>query len=303
MTLTFDIGICAYNEEANIGKLLQNLLTQQLDTGFRLNKIIVVASGCTDKTEEIAEEFSKIYQAVKLITEREKKGKTSALNKMLDAVQADVLVYLNADVVPAQGSINAMLRYFLDNSVGTVSAKVIPADDRKKFAGFYSHFFWLFSHLICVNLFVKVQGELCAIRSKLIGKIPLDVPWEDHYFEVITRRQGFRVAYAQDAIVFTKGPGSVADILKWRRRTFTGYMYLRKKYINWTPTPDLYKVFCFLKNVVNLNNFREIVWTWVIAFLEAIIFFMALFDLRRGYVPAKWQPIESMKKPRGDQQL
>jgi len=297
MTVTFDIGICAYNEEANIGKLLQNLLTQQLDRDFRLNKVIVVASGCTDKTEEIVKDYSKIRSKVKLITEREKKGKASALNIMLDAVQADVLVYLNADVVPAQGSINNMLRYFLDNSVGTVSAKVIPVDDRKKFAGFYSHFFWLFSHFICVNLFVKVQGELCAIRSKLIGKIPWDVPWEDHYFEVITRRQGFRVVYAQDAIVFTKGPGSVADILRWRRRIFTGYMYLRKKYTDWTPTPDLYKVFSFLNEVVNLNDVREVVWTWVIAFLEAIVFLMALIDLKRGYVPAKWQPISSMKNP------
>jgi len=297
VTMTFDVGICAYNEEANIGKLLQNLLTQQFDTGFRLNKIIVVASGCTDKTEEIVEQYSKQHSAVWLITEREKTGKTPALNKMLDVVQADVLVYLNADVVPAQGSINAMLRYFLDGSVGTVSAKVIPVDDRKKFAGFYSHFFWLFSHFICANLFVKVQGELCAIRSKLVGKIPWDVPWEDHYFEVITRRQGFRVVYAQDAIVFTKGPGSVADILRWRRRIFAGYMYLRKKYINWTPTPDLYQVFCFLNKVVNFSDLREVVWTWVIGFLESIVFLMALFDLKRGYVPGKWQPIESMKRP------
>jgi len=297
MTMTFDVGICAYNEEANIGKLLQNLLTQQFDTGFRLNKIIVVASGCTDKTEEIVEHYAKQHSAVRLITEREKTGKTPALNKMLDAVQADVLVYLNADVTPAEGSINAMLRYFLDSSVGTVSAKVIPVDDRKKFAGFYSHFFWLFSHFICANLFVKVQGELCAIRSKLIGKIPWDVPWEDHYFEVITRRQGFRVVYAPDAIVYTKGPGSVADILRWRRRIFSGYMYLRKKYINWTPTPDLYQVFCFLSQVVNFNDLREVVWTWVIGFLESIVFLMALFDLKRGYVPGKWQPIESMKRP------
>lgn len=297
MSITFDIGICAYNEEANIGKLLRNLLTQQLDTDFRLNKIIVVASGCTDKTEEIVKNYSKNHSAVRLITEKERRGKTSALNKMLDAVEGDVLVYLNADVVPAQGSINAMLRYFLDNSVGTVTAKAIPVDDRRKFAGFYSHFFWLFSHLICVNLFVKVQGELCAIRSKLVRKIPWDVPWEDHYFEVMTRRQGFRVVYAQDAIVFTKGPGSVADILRWRRRTFTGYLYLRKKYINWTPTPNLYKVFSFLNKVVNLNDLREVVWTWVIGFLEVIVFLTALFDLKRGYVPVKWQPIASMKKP------
>ena len=256
-----------------------------------LNNIIVVASGCTDKTEEIVEDYAKKIPLIKLLSEKERNGKTSALNKMLSMKQADVLVYLNADVIPKMGSINAMLKHFLDDKVGTVTAKAVPVDDRNKFAGFYSHFFWLFSHLICVNMFVKVQGELCAIRSKLIQNIPMDVPWEDHYFEIVTRRQGYKVVYAQDAIVYTKGPGSVVDIIKWRRRTFTGYLYLRKKFINWTPTPNLYKVFMYLKKVVNLKDLKEIIWTWIIGILESFVFLISLFDVKRGYVQRNWKPI------------
>jgi len=38
------IGIMAYNEEANIGRLLEAVLNQKLIYGY-LNEIIVVASG------------------------------------------------------------------------------------------------------------------------------------------------------------------------------------------------------------------------------------------------------------------
>ncbi len=46
------VGITAYNEEANIGRLLQALLDQQLST-VAISQIVVVASACTDRTEEI----------------------------------------------------------------------------------------------------------------------------------------------------------------------------------------------------------------------------------------------------------
>jgi glycosyltransferase involved in cell wall biosynthesis len=52
------VGICAYNEEKTIGGLLSSLLNQSL-SNFIINKIIVVASGCTDRTEDIVREFAK----------------------------------------------------------------------------------------------------------------------------------------------------------------------------------------------------------------------------------------------------
>lgn len=44
------VGIMAYNEEANIGRLLGSVLGQRFTHGY-LKEIIVVASGCTDRTE------------------------------------------------------------------------------------------------------------------------------------------------------------------------------------------------------------------------------------------------------------
>nr|NIN64639.1 glycosyltransferase [Anaerolineae bacterium]NIN94878.1 glycosyltransferase [Anaerolineae bacterium]NIQ77929.1 glycosyltransferase [Anaerolineae bacterium] len=50
------VGITAHNEEANIARLLDAMLTQQLDE-VEITEIIVVASGCTDNTCDIARDF------------------------------------------------------------------------------------------------------------------------------------------------------------------------------------------------------------------------------------------------------
>ena len=47
--LTVTIGIPAYNEEANVRNLLVSLLAQK-ETNFKLQEIIVVSDGSTDKT-------------------------------------------------------------------------------------------------------------------------------------------------------------------------------------------------------------------------------------------------------------
>jgi len=49
------VGITACNEEANIGRLLEAMPIQLLDE-VEIAEIIVVASECTDRTEEIVRE-------------------------------------------------------------------------------------------------------------------------------------------------------------------------------------------------------------------------------------------------------
>ena len=51
------VGICAHNEQNNIGGLLQNLILEQdLSENCR---IVVVCSGCNDKTPQIVKELEK----------------------------------------------------------------------------------------------------------------------------------------------------------------------------------------------------------------------------------------------------
>ena len=78
-SLSVSIGICAYNEEQNIGGLLSALLKQRAKTVL-IKEIIVVSSACTDNTDWIVKEYSKKYKRVKLVTQKVRKGKVSAMS-------------------------------------------------------------------------------------------------------------------------------------------------------------------------------------------------------------------------------
>jgi glycosyltransferase involved in cell wall biosynthesis len=101
------VGICAFNEEKNIGKLLANVLVEQnLPTE---SEILVVCSGCTDNTIEIANHFASQDSRVKIILESERKGKASAINKIFNNATGEVLLFISADALPYKASFQELL--------------------------------------------------------------------------------------------------------------------------------------------------------------------------------------------------
>jgi glycosyltransferase involved in cell wall biosynthesis len=62
------MGIMAHNEEANIGRLLEAVLTQRMKH-VMVTEIVVVASGCTDKTEEIVRKWAKRDARIRLLSQ------------------------------------------------------------------------------------------------------------------------------------------------------------------------------------------------------------------------------------------
>ncbi|MDP3724382.1 MAG: glycosyltransferase, partial [bacterium] len=86
------IGICAYNEDQNIGHLLDTIGQQQLPRNVRLLEILVVASGCTDSTVPIVREAAKRDPRIRLFTERKRKGKVTAVNKILRQARGTIII-------------------------------------------------------------------------------------------------------------------------------------------------------------------------------------------------------------------
>src|SRR5205807_10512433 len=62
-----------------------------------LKEILVVASGCTDGTERVVEDWAGSEPRLRLIREAERSGKASALNAILARFRGDILVLVNAD--------------------------------------------------------------------------------------------------------------------------------------------------------------------------------------------------------------
>jgi len=86
-------------EEANIAQILQAMLSQRLHM-VEISENIVVASGCTDRTEEIAREFSAAYPFIKLYVQPKREGKTSAVKCFFETRLRKICVVESGDTVP-----------------------------------------------------------------------------------------------------------------------------------------------------------------------------------------------------------
>jgi len=220
------VGITAYNEEANIGRLLQAMIDQRLYE-VEISEIIVVASGCTDRTEEIVREYMNKDPRIQLHVQEQREGKTSAINVFLTNAKEKICVLESGDTVPREDTIEAMVSMFRDPAVGMTGAQKVAVNTPDHIVGFLSHLRLQMEHQLCLE--IPRLGELIAFR-KIFDRMPPDVAMDEAFVEAFVIRRGMQVRYAPDAVVYNMGPQTVSDFVKQRRRNYAGHLHLRDKY-------------------------------------------------------------------------
>ena len=226
MTIRCSVGITAYNEEANIGKLLDAMLAQKLET-VEITEIIVVASGCTDRTVSIIQDYGARDARIRLITQEKREGKTSAINQFLQNAQEDICVLESGDTLPREDSIENLVKLFEDPRVGMAGAQKIPVNVPEHIVGYMSHLRLEMEHQLCLE--IPRLGELIAFR-KVFNQLPPDVAMDEAFVEALVIRRGLEVRYAPDAVVYNMGPETVREFIMQRRRNYAGHLHLRHKY-------------------------------------------------------------------------
>ncbi len=217
------IGITAYNEAANIGNLLQRILDQRLET-VAIQEIIVVASGCTDGTEEIAREFAARDGRIRLLVQPKREGKASAMNLFIREAAHEIMILCSADLQPDANAVEQLVAPFADPEVGMTGCHPVPVNDPTTFMGFAVHLQWNLHHALNMSGGFK-GGEMVGFR-RLFERIPYHTAVDEASVEPIVRGQGYKVQYCPDAIVYNKGPETVADFLRQRRRIYAGHLDL-----------------------------------------------------------------------------
>ena len=295
--ITIGIGIAAHNEEANIGRLLENLSNQPLEDFLILEEIIVVTSGCTDGTEEIVEEFADKDKRVKHISEGERRGKSSAVNLILSSTQdKDILVMLSADNIPEKGSLCNLIRPLIEEEeIGAVSSHPTPVNDKSTLFGFVSHLIWDLHYALSRNGNVKLTGEFYAVRPGLVKEIPRVVN-DDLYIEQLIKKQGYEIKQALDAISYMNGPETLKDFMTQRIRVHIGHYQIARMtdYI-----PQTVRTREVLKKVIKVVDMKQIHFLIGAIFLEVCAKTLAFFLFHRNKIPYKWDYAESTKNIRG----
>jgi biofilm PGA synthesis N-glycosyltransferase PgaC len=219
------VGVMAYNEEANIAAAIRTILAQRLRR-CRLAEVIVVASGCEDRTCEIVAGVAAEDPRVRLIEQPRREGKASAINLFIAAAQSPVLLMVSADVLVQPGSIDALLGHFEDPGVGMVGGHPTPVNDESTFLGHAVHLQWRLHDRLARE--DPKLGEIVAFRN-VVPSIPLDTAVDEISIQALVTQLGYRLVYEPGAVVYNRGPTTVGDFLRQRRRIYAGHLRIREQ--------------------------------------------------------------------------
>jgi poly-beta-1,6-N-acetyl-D-glucosamine synthase len=227
-------GVVAFNEERHLAAAVESLLAQQLPPNIHWRTIWVVASGCTDRTPEVARELATKYPEVQIIFQPERRGKASALGEIFRRVRGDFLVLLNADARALPGAVAALLRSarLLAPPFG-VMGRPEPAETPPDGIGRGIQLQWNLHHRLHFELISTGQGthlsdELLLLPAGALPPLPEGVVNDGAFIGGWLRSHGGRLEYAVDAPVSIEVPFTLADHLRQRRRIHVGHHQVKQ---------------------------------------------------------------------------
>jgi cellulose synthase/poly-beta-1,6-N-acetylglucosamine synthase-like glycosyltransferase len=225
--MQFEIGICAYNEDKNLNRLLNFLIKEQFSN--ELENIFVVCSGCTDNSEKVVKKYSKLNGKIVLIHEETRMGKPHAINEILRLMKTPVLIFLAADNIPRKKSVDRLLFYFKTPIIGGVNGHPIPLNGFK-----LNTLIWQLYYDIYIQNKSKrgkieyLTGEFCAFRP-IFNSIPDKIINDDAWIGMKLIEMGFRIEYCENAISEFNSPVNILEYIIQRVRVIKGNQQIKAK--------------------------------------------------------------------------
>jgi len=271
------IGIMAYNEEGNIAHLLESLLAQSAQA--RIEKIYVVASGCTDRTCDIVAEYSARYPRITLVAEAERRGKVHAVNQFIQLATQPLCVLTSADIGFHPTTVERITAPFADPSIGVVGAHVVPVNTPDTFTGFAINLMWTLHNE--VSSMKPKMGEMLAFRN-VIKPLDPSVLADEVSILCEIEKVGYRAVYAPDALIENCGPGRLSDFVKQRTRWIVCNLQIEHDYNVRVSTLDPRLVLRATAKHIR-QNFKRLHWFAGAALIE-------LYARARGHIQFATMP-------------
>jgi len=190
----------AHNEETVIRKKIDNILS----VNYPADKISVwVGSDCsTDATEEIVAAYGD--PRVHLWRAPTRGGKTGILNRLAPLIDADILLFTDANTMHHRDCLGAMVRNFADKTVGGVAGRIEHAQsgEDEMGEGIYRSFESrqkLYEGTL--HSTISAFGGFYAIRKSAFRPIPDNAySNDDVLIPMNVIRQGLRVVFEPEAV-------------------------------------------------------------------------------------------------------
>jgi cellulose synthase/poly-beta-1,6-N-acetylglucosamine synthase-like glycosyltransferase len=214
--------IAAYNEEATIAEKLENSLA--LDYPRHRLQILVAADGSDDRTVDIVRSYA--GRGVELSYSGPRRGKMAAINRAMDQVIGDVVLFSDANNLYEPNAVREIVKPFADPQVGAVSgAKIIIQGDGA--LGESEGLYWKYESFIKqqetrLGSCVGVAGEVLAVRHGLFEAPPNYIINDDFYVAMRVIQRDYRVVYTPQARSYERVSPSAQDEMDRRARIVAG---------------------------------------------------------------------------------
>lgn len=281
---TFAVMVCAHDEEAVVGPLVDNL--KILDYPDELYDIFVVADNCTDETARIARERgAHVFERFN----KEKVGKGYAMGWMFDHIyemdrKYDAIVIFDADNLVHPEFLLEMNHHLSKGEKviqGYLNAKN-PEDTWV--AGTFAIAFWMVNHLwhlskYNLGLSTALGGTGMCIKTEILQEYGWECEGltEDMEFSMKLLTHGIRTCWAHDAIVYDEKPLTFKQSWNQRKRWAQGHFDCGERYI-----PELF--------VEGIRKGKFIILDGIIQISQPYFLLLSAFYLIMTYINA-WFPI------------
>ena len=164
---SFTVGICATDDSCNVEKLMERVSLELLPLNCRISDMVVVVSGSTDGTDSIVDSFSSGLSKT-VILEKKRKGKSEAVNRIINCMKGEHLILVNGDALPQPGAISCMMHRLLEGGSAVVCALPVPAEsDCPVLVRHICDFLWKLHNRTMEIL--QEKGERIHLSDEMIG--------------------------------------------------------------------------------------------------------------------------------------
>ena len=284
------IVIPAHNAEKHIAECLDGLKAQA--NGRDRCEIIVVDDGSTDATRAIAQARDA------RVLQQSNQGAAAARNLGAQNANGDIVCFIDGDCVPDSNWIAAMIAPFSDSSV--VGAGGMKQTRQRVFMPRFiqMEFDYRYDQVRSQRYIDFVDSGTAAYRREFFLKNKgFDTRLSDAEDAELSFRlseQGFKMAFARDAIVYHEHPLSLAEYL---RRKFTyaywrSFVYKRfpQKIASDSRTPQTQKIQSGLALVFPFAIGSSLIWhqTVFLALFIAILLLLTTVPFVARYFKRDW---------------
>lgn len=235
--------VCAYNEEKVIRAKIANMRTMRKAVPGL--EILVYVDAASDRTADILREYENEFT---VIVSPARHGKTHGMNTLIQATDAEFIIFSDANVTFAPDAIPCLLTRFADPKVGCVCGHLVYTSATDSATAVTGSLYWRLEEAIKeletrTGSTIGADGSIFAIRRALHRPPPADII-DDMYVSLSILCGGYRIVRANDALAFEAATSKAGDEFRRKVRiacqAFNVHRLLRPRLAELSPF-DRYK--------------------------------------------------------------